>query len=312
MIDAITLDQFRTFVAAVDEHSFSAAGRKIGRAQSVVSQSIANLEDQLRVPLFDRSGRYPSLTNEGQVLISDAREIIRRVDLIRAKAKGMAGGLEAELSVVIDVMFPLDIITEVAGLFARRFPTTPLLIFMEAMGTVAERLMTGQSSLGVTVPIPDLPQDLHMETIMEMRLVMVAAPTHPLAQIKGPIPRRVLSDHTQIVLTDQSKYTQGRTFGVISPSTWKLTDFNTKRGFLIKGLGWGGMPISTIQEDLDAGRLVVLQSEDDPVEGVYLPMSVAWREATPPGPAGRWFMETLREYAGAHGDQRKPVLTAAE
>ena len=50
MLDGLTLDQMRTFLAAVDEGSFSAAGRKLGRAQSVVSQTLANLEGQIGVP----------------------------------------------------------------------------------------------------------------------------------------------------------------------------------------------------------------------------------------------------------------------
>ena len=72
MLDAITLDQLRTFIAAVDEGSFSAAGRKLRRAQSVVSQTLANLEAQLGVKLFDRSARYPRLTEEGRSLLTDA------------------------------------------------------------------------------------------------------------------------------------------------------------------------------------------------------------------------------------------------
>ena len=60
MIDGVTLDQLRTFIAAVDEGSFSAAGRKLRRAQSVVSQTLANLEAQLGVKLFDRSGPLPA------------------------------------------------------------------------------------------------------------------------------------------------------------------------------------------------------------------------------------------------------------
>ena len=64
MLDAVTLDQLRTFIAAAEEGSFSAAGRKLRRAQSVVSQTLANLEGQLGVRLFDRSGRYPRLTEQ--------------------------------------------------------------------------------------------------------------------------------------------------------------------------------------------------------------------------------------------------------
>jgi DNA-binding transcriptional LysR family regulator len=58
MLDAVTLDQLRTFIAAVDEGSFSAAGRKLRRAQSVASQTLANLEAQLGGKLFNRSARF--------------------------------------------------------------------------------------------------------------------------------------------------------------------------------------------------------------------------------------------------------------
>ena len=53
MIDGFSLDQLRTFVAAADSGSFSAAGRQLGRAQSVVSQTVANLESLIGVTLFD-------------------------------------------------------------------------------------------------------------------------------------------------------------------------------------------------------------------------------------------------------------------
>jgi DNA-binding transcriptional LysR family regulator len=85
MLDAVSLDQLRTFIAAVDEGSFSAASHKLLRAQSVISETISNLEDQIGVQLFDRSGRYPKLTPEGSVLLGDARSsIIKNVDLLKA------------------------------------------------------------------------------------------------------------------------------------------------------------------------------------------------------------------------------------
>ena len=65
MLDGISVDQLRTFIAAVDEGSFSAAGRRLRRAQSVVSATLANLEAQVGFPLFDRTGRYPTLTEAG-------------------------------------------------------------------------------------------------------------------------------------------------------------------------------------------------------------------------------------------------------
>src|SRR6266446_2665557 len=57
MLDAVSLDHLRMFIAAADEGSFSAGGRRLRRAQSVISQTLANLEVQLGVKLFDRSSR---------------------------------------------------------------------------------------------------------------------------------------------------------------------------------------------------------------------------------------------------------------
>src|SRR5258705_10978209 len=107
MFDGVSLDQLRTFIAAADEGSFSAAGRRLRRAQSVVSQVLANLEGQLGVKLFDRSARVPVLTNQGRALLAHARAVAGDVDLFKARAKSLAGGLEPELSVAVDVVYPL-------------------------------------------------------------------------------------------------------------------------------------------------------------------------------------------------------------
>ena len=90
MLDGVTLDQLRTFIAAVDEGSFSAAGRKLRRAQSVVSQTLANLEAQLGLKLFDRSARYPRLTEEGRSLLADARLVADNVDEFKARPSRIA------------------------------------------------------------------------------------------------------------------------------------------------------------------------------------------------------------------------------
>ena len=101
-----SLEQFRTLLAAAETGSFSAAARRLGKAQSVVSSAIANLEIDLGLELFDRSGRYPQLTASGNMLLATAREVIAKVDAFKSQAKGMAAGLEPELSVVIDVFSP--------------------------------------------------------------------------------------------------------------------------------------------------------------------------------------------------------------
>lgn len=294
MLDGISLDQLRTFVTAVEEGSFSAAARKLRRVQSVVSHTVSNLEAQIGVALFDRSDRYPRLTPEGLALLADARTIIAGIEGFKARAKGMAAGLEAELSVVVDVMFPIDVIANAAQQFRLTYPTTPLRLYVEALGAAFAPVLDGRCGLGVVGSLPITPPSLTREPLGSIKLVMVAAKNHPLASFEGMIPRQELAKHVQLVLTDRSDLSAGRELGVFSPLTWRLADLFAKRAFLLQGLGWGGMPAHTVEQDVAHGRLKVLSMEDVPADGLPLPMSVVYPSASPPGPAGRWFVRFLQ------------------
>lgn len=294
MLDGVSLDQLRTFIASVDEGSFSAAARKLRRAQSVVSDLVSGLEAQIGVQLFDRAGRYPKLTPAGIVLLADARGIVSGVDFMKARAKGMASGLEAELSVVVDVFFPIEAITSAAKAFRETFPGTPLRLFVEALGGAYHPVLTGAASIGVVGSLPTMPSSLSSERLDGVALVMVAALGHPLASFEGLIPRSELAKHVQLVLTDRSDLSAGRELGVMSSSTWRLADLFAKHAFLLNGLGWGGMPLHTVRRDIAEGRLAQLSIEDVPPEGLNLPMFAVYPTSAPPGPAGRWFVERLK------------------
>src|ERR1700726_4631476 len=309
MLDAVSLDQLRTFIAAVDQGSFSAAARKLLRSQSVVSETISNLEEQIGVRLFDRSGRYPKLTPAGLAVLGDARSIITGVDLLKARAKGMSVGLEPELSVVIDVFYPIDAITQVAKEFRQKYPGVPLRIYVEALGGAIQPILDGRCSIGIIGSLPVIPDTLSNERLPGIAFFMVAAHDHPLSSYKGKIPKEVLGKHTQIVLTDKSELSAGREFGVMSPATWRLADLFAKHHFLLNGLGWGGMPLHAVRKDLEEGRLSVLPIEDVPPDGLTLPMSVVWQTKSPPGPAGRWFVDRLKQIPVETGKVPKPSAT---
>src|ERR1700751_5998320 len=158
MLDGVSLDQLRTFIAAADEGSFSAAGRKLRRAQSVVSQTLANLEAQINVPLFDRSGRYPQLTEQGIALLSQARLVVNGMDGFKSQARVIAEGLEPELSVVVDVMYPMASLTVAVGEFRNAFPHTPLRLYVEALGSVVQRVLEQACRLGISGSMPAVPE----------------------------------------------------------------------------------------------------------------------------------------------------------
>jgi DNA-binding transcriptional LysR family regulator len=298
MLDGVSLDQLRAFIAAVDEGSFSAGARKLHRAQSAVSELVSNLEAQIGVVLFDRSERYPKLTPAGALLLADARTVVANVDLLKARAKGISGGLESELSAVIDVLFPIEAIAESAKEFRDKFPRTPLRLYVEALGGAYKPVLDGLCSFGVVGSVPLVPEATTQERLQGVGLIMVAACEHPLALIKGVIPKTELAKHVQLVLTDRTELTAGREFGVMSPFTWRLGDLFAKHAFLLKGLGWGGMPVHAVKQDLQEGRLAKLSIEDLQDEAMILPMSAVYLTATPPGPAGRWLIERLKQCSG--------------
>jgi DNA-binding transcriptional LysR family regulator len=139
-----------------------------------------------------------------------------------------------------------------------------------------------------------MPSSLTGERLTGVAFGMVAAHDHPLAQLKGMIPKYELAKHVQLVLTDRSDLSAGREFGVMSSSTWRLADLFAKHAFLLNGLGWGGMPLHTVQNDISEGRLVTLSIEDVPPGGLILPMFAVYPTIAPPGPAGRWLIERLK------------------
>jgi DNA-binding transcriptional LysR family regulator len=295
MLDAMSLDQLRTFVAAADEGSFSAAGRKLRRAQSVVSHTLANLELQVGFALFERTGRFPVLTASGQALLEEARIAIAGMEAFKAKARTLSEGLEAELSVAVDVMFPIATLTAAVRDFQRKYPTTPLRLYVEAMGAVVQPVLDGRCRVAIIGSLPDVPDSCTADYLLSVQAVTVVAPSHPMAALRGRVLRSALKRHVQLVLTDRSTLTEGRNFGVMSAQTWRLADLGAKHAFLRAGLGWGHMPLHMVEEDIRRGELVRVELEIQPTVGPGFSMHAIHRKDEPPGPAGRWFIERLKQ-----------------
>jgi DNA-binding transcriptional LysR family regulator len=308
MFDGVSLDQLRTFIAAADEGSFSAAGRRLRRAQSVVSQSLANLEGQLGVKLFDRGARFPTLTDQGRALLADARAVAGNVDLFKARAKRLAGGLEPELSVAVDVIFPLAPFTAAVAAFQKEFPST-LLRFDVESSAVIEPVLDGRCAVGVMASSQVAPPQLTRERLLTITAPAVVSPQHALAGYGGPIPMAVLAEHIQLVHADPSDLSRAGGFGLLSPRVWRLSHLGAKHAFLRAGLGFGVMPLHMIEADLASGALVQITADSAPPEGYLIAMSAVYRTDSPPGPAGRWFIDRL-EHEDARWLQEKASLSA--
>lgn len=284
-----THDQLRVFLTVVEEGSFAGAARHLNRATSVISYAITTLEAQLGLVLFERAGtRKPKLTIAGRALLAEARTIADGMDSLRAKAKGLLDGLEAEVHVAVDVLLPADRLGRVLKAFQQVFPTVSLRVSTEALGAVAALVISGRASVGVGGPVTADIDGLTRLAAGSVVLVPVAAPSHPLAQLSPPSPGAA-REHIQLVLTDRSNLTDGRDFSVFSPRTWRLADLGSKHALLRESIGWGNMPLPMVEADLQAGTLVQLALPDH--EGGIYGFDVFHRSDLPPGPAGSWLLE---------------------
>ncbi len=292
-----TLDQLRQFLAVVDEGSFNGAARRLGRAISVVSYGIAGLEAQLGITLFEREGsRRPMLTEAGKALLADARAIADNVDALMAGVRGYNQGLEAELTLALDVMYPTSAVASILNEFQHVFPTVELRLHIEALGAIAALVLGGQAHLGVGGPVIIEDPALERVAIGAVELVPVAAPSHALARMTVIDPG-TSRQYRQLVLTDRSPLTEGRDFSVLSARTWRLADLGAKHALLLEGIGWGNMPRHVVEDDLAKGRLVQLPVPEAP--GLAYGLNALWRKDCPPGPARSWMLQALRDRIGS-------------
>ena len=286
-----TLDQIQVFLSVIEEGGFAAAARKSNRAVSAISYAISNLEAQLGLTLLDRQGsRKPVLTEAGRAILADAQLISADLQALRARALGLHSGLEAEVSIALDVMIPLDQVAACLREFQETFPTVNLRLHVEALGGVAALLLDGRAQLGISGPAVTEHPDLERIDAGSLLLVPVAAPGHPLARESDLAPGAARA-HLQLVLTDRSRLTEGRDFTVASPRTWRLADLGAKLELLREGIGWGNMPLAMVKKDLAEGRLVRLNMADD-IGGPYR-LTALWPRDHPPGPATQWLLDSL-------------------
>lgn len=291
-IERLSLDQLRVFRHVAEAGSFTAAAQRLNRAQSAVSYAISNLENQLGVALFDRSGYRPRLTRAGSSLLKDAGDVLDRADRLLARAQGLGAGLEAELAIALDVMFPQEVVVKLLRDFQGHFPTVDLRIFSDILGAVPQHLLEGKCRVGIICSLPRMPSGLTGFVMPPITLIPVAAPEYPIARISRPVRDDELHDHVQLVVTDRSRRTEGKDFSVYSARTWRLSDLWTKHQFLLEGMGWGFLPTHIAEPEVVAGRLVRLELAEHAAEE-RLPVHYAVRKDQAAGPAQTWLAEQL-------------------
>ena len=294
-----SLDHLQVLLTVAETGSFAAAARRLNRANSAISYAIDTLEAQLGLTLFARgSTRRPTLTREGEAVVSEARSVAHGADLLRARVKGLLEGLEAELSLVVDEMFPEDRLVDALKAFNLRYPTVPVRLVTAVLESVERLVRGGEWTIGVGGMLHILGRGVQRIGLGAVRIIPVAAAHHPLASASPSCPGDTRA-HLQLVVSEHVAAST-REHGVVAAKIWRLGDLASKHALLRAGVGWGGMPEPRVRADLEAGRLVHLDLPD--WRGGEYPLEAVYKEDTPPGPAGRWLIAQLAGHAAEGGD----------
>ncbi len=294
MIGTLTLDQLRVLVAAAETGSFSAAGRQLSRVQSAVSQSIQALEAAQGVQLFDRTSRSPQLTEAGRILLAHARQVLEKAEIFESVAGHIAGGIEPELSIALDSFVPNEPFIASLRALMHVYPQVSVTVYTEGLGAARRRVRNQSAQLGFFVLVPASAPEFESFPLMTIQLVPVVAADHPLAKVKGEITREMLQAHTQLVLTDPLG-TTGPNYSIVSAKIWRFVDVGQRLDYLLAGFGWANTPLHLAAPHLDSGRLVSLPINDPAIRTDGVPVFAVHERTRPPGPAGQWLLNDLRQ-----------------
>ena len=114
----VTLEQWRTLQAVVDQGGFAQAAEALHRSQSSISYTIARMQEQLGVPLLRLDGRKAVLTEAGNLLLRRSRQLVNQAQQLEELAHHMEQGWEAEVKLVVDAAYPTASVVS-----ARKMPT---------------------------------------------------------------------------------------------------------------------------------------------------------------------------------------------
>ena len=290
---SLSLESLQLLVAAADSGSFSAAARRLGKAQSAVSTGIANLEIDLGLTLFDRSGRLPRLTAPGERMVAEARALLAQQAQLQALAAELAAGIEARLTLAIDDDSLLPWLTPVLEQLAAAYPLLELELLFPMMEDLSDMLLSGRAQLAIGYQGLVTPVALTCFGLGRMAMPLVVAPDHPLTRLSAP-GLEDLRQHRQLMVTARQPGTERERFRLSTAIWWVEGDLGVLE-LVKRGLGWATVPAFLLTDALAHGDVVCLPDEALPPIP-ELSIELLWHSARPLGPAAQWLRQTLQAH----------------
>lgn len=177
----VELRHLRYFVAVAEELHFGRAARRLGIVQPALSKQIVALERELGVRLFVRSKRDVKITEAGQSLYSEARDILQRVEHARDSAKLTDSGALGSLAIGFIGPAMWNILPALMREHRERVPGMHFRLYEMTSGPMIQQVRDGILDAGFIRPFGH-DEELEIKTVWSEPFVIAMAHDHPLVQ----------------------------------------------------------------------------------------------------------------------------------
>ena len=185
------LRQLEILRAVAQTGSFTSAGQELHLSQSAVSRQILLLEEELHEQLFLRLGRKIRITPAGTTLLGLSQRMFEDLDRTRASILESQKTVSGTLRLVGGMTVCLYVFPPLLKEFRRAHPAVEVKVIPGATPRLVRQLRAGAADLGLlTLPVND--PNLISTPVMREELMLVTAPTHPLARKRQVMPRDLI------------------------------------------------------------------------------------------------------------------------
>ena len=253
--------QLKTFRTAARTESFSETAQILCYVQSAVTAHIKALESELNVKLFDRHGRNVRLTQAGRQLYEYTEQLFdlrEQAETAVRSTQSVVGKLSiAAYETVFTYRLP-SIITH----FSKQYPKVQLSVNSLNVRQLSEQVINHQIDIAFPLGHEDIAERFSRYALRKENIIVIAAPDHPLSQ-KVAVTAEDLNGET-ILLTEQScqyrkKFLQALNEGKQFQHNYlEFVSIEAIKSCVSLGLGVAALSQVSVQNELDAGKLVAL------------------------------------------------------
>lgn len=291
MRDSIRIEALETLEAINKYGSFAAAAAALYRVPSAISYTINQLEKDLGIKVFDRSGHRAILTPAGRLLLEEGRRITRASRELAAAARRQANQWEPELKIAVETTVHIDSLWPLLEEFSRTHPEIDIRIHEEVLAGTWEALIDKHVDIALGVARPPANADIQRLPFKRLDFVFCCAPDHPLARAGKPLTEAEIRAYRTLVVADTARQFSRRQGNLIdNQPRLTVANMQTKLQAIERGLGVGYCPAAWVSQALQQGRLAAPPVLDP---APSLQTHVLWRREKP-GRALNWLIKRLR------------------